>query len=126
MNQLEQQIHLFLQGIGIEAFDKQYDNLKQAIQSFFQQQADDKHLIFKRSILYFYQKDQIINSIPYTSEDDNVYTFDGVKVSRVKPEYYLGKASSMVAGASVLDGLEISYSNNNNNNNNNNNGNNNG
>jgi len=126
MGQLDQ-IKLFLQGAGI----KETSELIDTIQSFFQQAIEGQHLIFKRSILYFYQKENVVNSIPCSSTDDNVYTFDGTKVSRIKPEYYLGSAASLVAGAAVLNTIETEfggggYSNNNNNNNNNNNGNNNG
>lgn len=122
MSQLDQQIALFLKGAGIEQSAK----LQQKIHSFFQEKSDDRHLIFKRSILYFYNKHKIIGSIACSSKDENVYTFDGAKVARVKPDYYTGGVTSAVVGASLIDGLEIDFSNNNNNNNNNNNGNNNG
>ena len=122
MSQLEQQISLFLKGAGLE----QTDDLLQKIQSFFVESPEDKHLVFKRSILYFFKKHKIIDSIPCTSKEENVYTFDGTKVARIKPDFYIGGATSAVVGASVFNGLEIGYSNNNNNNNNNNNGNNNG
>jgi len=122
MSQLEQQIALFFKGTGIEPTK----GLKQKIQSFFQENPGDNHLIYKRSILYFYNKHRVIDSIASTSKEEHVYTFDGVKVARVKPDYYTGGATSSVVGAAAMNGLEIDFSNNNNNNNNNNNGNNNG
>ena len=122
MMQTDKNISLFLKATGIE----QPSELLPQIQSFFQDASPDKHIIFKRSILYFYDKDKIINSIPFNSDENNVFTFDGTKVARLKPDFYTGGATSVVVGAAALNEFNINFSNNNNNNNNNNNGNNNG
>lgn len=121
MTQTDKYISLFLKAAGLE----QSPGLLQQVQSFFQDDSPDKHIIFKRSILYFYNKDKIINSVPFNSDENNVYTFDGTKVARLKPDFYTGGATSAVVSAAALIEFNINFSNNNNNNNNNN-GNNNG
>lgn len=92
------------------------------IRDFFGNGDLDKHIIFKRSILYFYTGSEIIDTYacPPTELNHSI-TFDGSKVSKIEKAYFVGAASKSMFDVE----FEIS-SNNNNNNNNNNNGNNNG
>ncbi len=119
MSEIEQQIQLFLKRATLS------DNkeLPLTISDFFTGDISDKHIILKRSILYFYNKNLIVKTFPCQQPDidNNIYTFDGVKVSRIAPQYYIG-SKALASGTA----MGTSSSNNNNNNNNNNNGNNNG
>ncbi len=100
------------------------DQLLPVLENFFSVDNEHKHIILKRSIIYFYEHDKIVNSISCgdCNSDENIYTFDGQKVARITPHYYIG--SAFMSGAASQD--VQSSTNNNNNNNNNNNGNNNG
>jgi hypothetical protein len=97
--------------------------LSKDVRQFFSEDIAERHVIVKRSILYFYQNHQIVNTFVCKTllNDRCCYTFDGEKMARVSPAFYIG-------GDALDMGIEYSVgsSNNNNNNNNNNNGNNNG
>lgn len=119
MSALEQQLQLFLNRAGIIDANQ---SLLQRLVGYFQQAPQDTHLIYKRSIIYVFSQQAIVQSIPCPAAvgDEYVYTFDGQQVSRLAPEYYTG---SQAADPASRYGSTTSS---NNNNNNNNNGNNNG
>ncbi len=119
MNPLNQHIDFFLERAEIQNNKLQISN---KLIAFFSEENSRKHVILKRGILYFYQGAHIIDSMPchYHNDSELIHSFDGEKVSRIQPEYYLA------AGAAAILATEASAANNNNNNNNNNNGNNNG
>jgi len=89
------------------------------------------YVLFRHSSLYFFYDDNV-EFIEKTKDDytDRYYLrFDGEKVSRIDPEYYLGALNKHCRDnkdASAEAEYEISYRSNNNNNNNNNGNNNNG
>lgn len=125
MEQLKRQVSLFLAALQME----DNEELREKIESFFSADMENKHLILKRSILYFYNKYNVEDAIACAPVENQIFAFDGVKVSRIKPEMYLGDAA-LYSSMSSSDGdggfsLEVDLTSNNNNNNNNN-GNNNG
>ncbi|MCK6510703.1 hypothetical protein L6R29_12120 [Myxococcota bacterium] len=91
------------------------------------------YVLFRHSLLYFFSGEEIRN-IEQTYDqykDPNYWRFDGKKVTKIDPEYYLGPTQSRgfweteSQQTGWYGAADIEYSNNNNNNNNNN-GNNNG
>lgn len=93
---------------------------------FFSEKPDERHLLFKRGVLYFFENEEIIDTFVSGQEpsSNDCFTFDGKKIARTSPAHYLGhNFSSQSSGNGVSFDIDIS---NNNNNNNNNNGNNNG
>lgn len=125
MQDFEQQTQLFIERAQLA----NPQTIQQAFSQFFETATEHKHVILKRSILYFYSGHEIVNTLPckQLEDDPNIYSFDGIKISRVKPQFFMGKAAEAAAmGREVSIGIGIDLSSNNNNNNNNNNGNNNG
>ena len=105
--------------INEDPIDEDQELLFSKICDFFEDGQADKHLIFKRSILYFYAGSDIIDTHAcVATKSKHSITFDGTKVAKIDKNYFVGAASS-----SVFD-VEFEIANNNNNNNNN--GNNNG
>ncbi len=101
-------------------------SLKQTIWDYVSQ--GNKYLLFRHSSLYFFANDalEFVEETIDNFTDANYLRFDGEKVTRIDPEYYLGALKKDVQSNSEWSvGYEWN-SNNNNNNNNNNNGNNNG
>ncbi|SDZ88573.1 hypothetical protein SAMN05660964_00518 [Thiothrix caldifontis] len=89
------------------------------------------HVLYKNSSLYFIHQAHLLDdmSVRCDFRDRDYVRFDGQRITRIDPDYYLGAAGATTAsGASFSFSLSFgeSSTNNNNNNNNNNNGNNNG
>jgi hypothetical protein len=123
MGSLDRQIKTF-----VDQMDSQGNRhaLLTKIQSFFTgaegRAAKERHLIYKRSILYFFQNHDVVEAMPCgRSVNSAVLTFDGEKISRIMP---VSLATSGQSRRSRRDSWDWDI--NNNNNNNNNNGNNNG
>lgn len=119
MSVSKQKVKLCINSMGLQDIE---NNIESKLYDFFQLEFDSRHIIFKRGVIYFYSNDKIIETLvcKVDNSEKNIYTFDGVKVTRTTPQYYVGSALFSDAGFSV------DLSSNNNNNNNNNNGNNNG
>ncbi len=84
------------------------------------------HVLLKRSILYFLRGGSIVSSQSCHQDetDATVYTFDGQRVERMEPDFYLSKTRTKTEGGRRGSGfgfVTIEMSNNNNNGNNNNN-----
>lgn len=119
---------LFLEQIEINA-NKEVEY--QQLINFFQNKPnddDDRHVLFKNKSLYYIHTDvkTKINHVSTIFSGNYYLYFDGLHISRIEPEYYLGPNSSDKGGDF---GYSLGYTggttaNNNNNNNNNNNGNN--
>lgn len=118
MQTQDSKIDFFISQLSI---DENKELVFSKVRDFFRNDELDKHIIFKRSILYFYAGSEIIDTYacPPTELNHSI-TFDGSKVSKIEKAYFVGAASK-----SMFD-VEFEISSNNNNNNNNNNGNNNG
>ncbi|GEM_PF-3386185 len=91
------------------------------------------YVLFRHSSLYFFSGEEVggIEQTHDQYKDPNYLRFDGKKVTKINPEYYLGPLQSRGFWETESQqpgwygAVDIEYSNNNNNNNNNN-GNNNG
>ena len=126
---LNSKLDLFLNQATITG--SQASRVKQIIQSYVNPDKN-KYVLFRHSSLYFFA-DNTVDFVESTTDDfkDRHYLrFDGEKVTRIDPEYYLGPLNKAVqsdsddsSGFYFICGNENT---NNNNNNNNNNGNNNG
>ncbi|HIE00084.1 MAG TPA: hypothetical protein EYP59_07305 [Thiotrichaceae bacterium] len=108
----------------------QATHVKKIIESYVNKDKN-KYVLFRHSSLYFFA-DNTVDFVESTSDDfkDRHYLrFDGEKVTRIDPEYYLGPLNKAVHpdtdNSLILIWENEINSNNNNNNNNNNNGNNN-
>ena len=126
-NNLDNKIKFFLsQG----ALKGDVSELTENIRKHLKQQAVN-YILFRHSSLYFFSADNV-EKIEKTSDNykGSAYLrFDGKKVTKINPEFYLGPASiqnrmAATSGNSSFWLDNEDYSNNNNNNNNNNNGNN--
>ncbi|MBQ4811781.1 hypothetical protein J8M20_10560 [Pseudoalteromonas luteoviolacea] len=119
MQALDTKIEFFISQLSIgEKKDEIYSKLYQ----FFKGEDPQKHVIYKRSIIYFYYGSDIVETYSCTPvEVEHSISFDGSKVSKIEKSYFTGSSSK-----SIFDVEFEMSSNNNNNNNNNNNGNNNG
>ena len=127
---LPQRTQLFLTQIGV---NRDQALLQNTIVSFFIEPHNNPYVLFKNGSLYFIEENQTLNTLTVSSMFDGNYylRFDGTRIARIEPNYYLGAASDYLAPALLLGAAQTSWgsefsSNNNNNNNNNNNGNNNG
>lgn len=124
-------LDLFLQQAVIRS---NYDALKFQIHQHFNAGGD--YVLFRHSSLYFF-RDGIVSSVQATRDQyqyRDYLRFDGERVSKIDPEYYLGALASRhtQSGENLFDDDNSNDSDsdssgdnsNNNNNNNNNNGNN--
>lgn len=126
---LAQRTQLFLIQSGI---NHNQTLLQEHIIRFFNQLPNNTYILFKNAALYFINNNQTAHTVSVNSTfSDNYYLrFDGKRITRIDPNYYLGAGSDYLApnltsDANIL-GSNSDFSSNNNNNNNNNNGNNNG
>ena len=126
---LAQRTQLFLTQIGIS---HNQTLLQEHILQFFNQLPSDTYILFKNAALYFINNNQTTRTVSVSSTfSDNYYLrFDGKRITRIEPNYYLGAGSDYLAPNLTADtnilGYNSDFSSDNNNNNNNNNGNNNG
>lgn len=117
MESTANKIDFFISQLPIDAEDQSTAKIK--VTEYLKGVTENRQIIFKRSIFYFYHGTEIVDTYKCKPTNlDVTYTFDGEKVSKLNKSYFVGATSSM---------FEVSFelSNNNNNNNNNNNGNNN-
>ncbi len=118
-------LQVFLQQTGIK---KRLD-AKLAIEKHLQTQAEAyPYVLFRHHALYFFNHSGLLSVENFRGQTLQLYLrFDGQRITRLDPEYYLGLTPKGVAEMEGMEDLfETGSSNNNNNNNNNNNGNNNG
>lgn len=125
----EAQLTVFLRQIQL---DTQREAQAQQLRSFFAQpELQNPHVILKNSVIYYFDGAELRDSQALATSkpalaERNVYAFDGEKVSRLRPGFYLSPNADTRAQKSFLvTAFEGSTITNNNNNNNNNNGNNN-
>lgn len=125
-----QRTQLFLTQVGI---NHNQTLLQEQIIQFFNQLPVDSYILFKSAAFYFINNNQTTRTVSVSSTfSDNYYLrFDGKRITRIEPNYYLGVGSdylapNLTADTNILGSNSEFISNNNNNNNNNNNGNNNG
>ena len=102
------------------------------IQTFLQAQTSSAYVLFRNNSLYFFADDSStpqITAINTQYNEVDYVRFDGQRISRVDPDYYLGYQSHSVGIEHELQqrsAIAKGGNSTNNNNNNNNNGNNNG
>jgi len=126
---LNSKVDLFLNQAAIT--EQQIADIKQKILDYLAPNKN-KYVLFRHSSLYFFV-DGALDTVETTIDnfaESNYLRFDGEKVTRIDPEYYLGpirpvKNVESEQGWTWGETTSTEY-NNNNNNNNNNNGNNNG
>jgi len=133
---LDDKIDLFLTQAALA--DRKANYLPMLAAFFGEPGSEAPHVIYKRSVLYFFHGAKLMQTHPIVaarSTDATVYTFDGERIGRIQPAYYLGTATAGGKGAGSAGAASGSASssfllfddggssnNNNNNNGNNNNG----
>jgi hypothetical protein len=130
---LNSKVDLFLNQAAIR--ERHIADIKQIILDYFSPHKEEKYVLFRHSSLYFFV-DGTLDTVKTTVDnfaESNYLRFDGEKVTRIDPEYYLGPVKPVQNVVESEQGWTWSsettsteYNNNNNNNNNNNGNNNNG
>jgi hypothetical protein len=119
---------LFLDQIALSANN---DEVLEKVKQFFGGSVVNRHILFKSASLHYVENTGAVLGVDSVSSNfsgDYYLRFDGLRVSRIEPDYYLGTADKRGGDRWSDGGFEFGsdVSSNNNNNNNNNNGNNNG
>lgn len=105
------------------------DAVLEKLITFFKSGTAGRHVLFKSSSLHFVEASEVlgVDNVSSRFSGDYYLRFDGSRVSRIDPDYYLGISKERSeSGFGIRIEYSSGHSSNNNNNNNNNNGNNNG
>lgn len=121
---IETKTDFFLDQINLH--DQRSETKNKIIEFFAMEVKHPLHILYRNASLYFFINDtqHQVEALKITINNDDLIRFNGEKVSRIDPEYYVGPLHRK-QGDSFGHGVSFNFSTNNNNNNNNN-GNNNG
>ena len=101
-SRLNKKVDLFLNQAAIKK--SRVANLKQKILDYLAHNDRNKYVLFRHSSLYFFV-DNAVKTVETTVDnftETNYLRFDGEKVTRIDPEYYLGQAKKVESEQCVV------------------------